>query len=95
MNLCKLSSLTVIAAAISLALISYGSEAATKTDKRECAKLAKGCPKAKPKAKSSKSVLKFKSCKAAKAAGYSNMKRGQAGYSTNLDRDNDGIACDK
>ena len=40
------------------------------------------------------STVKFRSCKAAKAAGYSDMKRGEPGYSPNLDRDNDGIACE-
>ena len=43
---------------------------------------------------SGSSTVKFKSCKAAKAAGYSDMKRGEPGYSPNLDRDNDGIACE-
>lgn len=37
----------------------------------------------------------FKSCAAARAAGYSNMKVGAPGYSTKLDRDGDGLACDK
>ena len=41
------------------------------------------------------SNVKFRSCKEARAAGYSNMKRGEPGYSKNLDRDNDGIACEK
>ena len=36
----------------------------------------------------------FSSCKEARAAGYSHMRRGQPGYSQALDRDNDGIACD-
>lgn len=40
-------------------------------------------------------TVKFRSCAAALAAGYSNMRQGQPGYSPNLDRDNDGIACDK
>ncbi len=39
-------------------------------------------------------VLHFPNCKAAKAAGYSRIKRGDPGYSRNLDRDGDGIACD-
>ena len=39
-------------------------------------------------------TVKFKSCKVAKAAGYSDMKRGEPGYSSNLDRDGDGIACE-
>ena len=42
----------------------------------------------------SATTVYFKSCKAAKAAGYSDMKRGEPGYSTNLDRDGDGIACE-
>jgi hypothetical protein len=37
----------------------------------------------------------FRSCKEARAAGYSHMRRGEPGYSPHLDRDNDGIACDK
>ena len=43
---------------------------------------------------SGSSTVKFKSCKDARAAGYSDMKRGEPGYSPNLDRDNDGIACE-
>lgn len=38
---------------------------------------------------------RFKSCKEARAAGYSHMRRGQPGYAPHLDRDDDGIACDK
>ena len=38
--------------------------------------------------------IQFRSCKEARAAGYSHMRRGQPGYSQVLDRDNDGIACD-
>jgi hypothetical protein len=38
---------------------------------------------------------KFRSCKEALRAGYSHMRRGQPGYSPNLDRDGDGVACDK
>ena len=38
---------------------------------------------------------KFKSCAAARRAGYTHMRRGHKGYSNNLDRDGDGIACDK
>lgn len=39
--------------------------------------------------------LDFRSCKEARAAGYSHMRRGEPGYSPHLDRDGDGIACDK
>ena len=42
----------------------------------------------------SSTTVKFRSCKAAKAAGYSNMKKGEPGYSPNLDKDNVGIACE-
>ena len=38
---------------------------------------------------------KFRSCLEARKAGYTHMKRGSAGYSKGLDRDGDGIACDK
>lgn len=37
----------------------------------------------------------FKSCADAKKAGYRAMRSGQPGYSLNLDRDRDGIACEK
>lgn len=39
--------------------------------------------------------LYFSSCKEARAAGYSHMRRGEPGYSPHLDGDGDGIACDK
>jgi Excalibur calcium-binding domain len=38
---------------------------------------------------------KFSSCAAARKAGYTHMRRGRTGYSPNLDRDGDGVACDK
>lgn len=37
----------------------------------------------------------YKNCAAAKAAGAAPIRRGQPGYGKHLDRDNDGIACDK
>lgn len=40
-------------------------------------------------------AITFASCAAAKQAGYSAMKRGEAGYSAKLDGDGDGIACDQ
>ena len=39
--------------------------------------------------------LHFSSCKEARAAGYSHMRRGEPGYSPHLDGDGDGIACDR
>lgn len=41
------------------------------------------------------SELNFSNCKEARAAGYSHMRRGEPGYASHLDRDGDGIACDK
>jgi len=43
---------------------------------------------------STTTALRFASCDAARAAGYSSMKRGEAGYSSQLDGDGDGVACD-
>ena len=37
----------------------------------------------------------FRNCKEAHAAGYSNMSRGTPGYREELDRDHDGIACER
>ena len=39
--------------------------------------------------------VSFSSCKVAAAAGYKNMRRGQPGYAPHLDRDDDGIACER
>ena len=50
-----------------------------------------GAVKKTTKSSSSSSSVKFKSCKEARAAGYSDMKKG---YSSKLDRDGDGIACE-
>ena len=36
----------------------------------------------------------FRNCSEARAAGYSNIRRGTYGYGPHLDRDNDGIACE-
>lgn len=43
---------------------------------------------------SGSSTVRFKSCKEARAAGYSDIKKGEPGYSSKLDRDGDGIACE-
>ena len=43
---------------------------------------------------SGNSTIYFKSCKEARAAGYSDIKKGEPGYSSKLDRDGDGIACE-
>ena len=36
----------------------------------------------------------FPNCTAAREAGFSNIRRGEPGYRQDLDRDNDGIACE-
>lgn len=36
----------------------------------------------------------YKNCAAAREAGAAPLHRGDPGYSTNLDRDGDGIACE-
>jgi Excalibur calcium-binding domain len=51
--------------------------------------------KKKKRTASSGSGKRFSSCVAARKAGFTHMRRGQAGYSKNLDRDGDGVACDK
>ena len=43
---------------------------------------------------SGSSTVYFRSCKEARAAGYSDIKKGEPGYSSKLDRDGDGIACE-
>ena len=53
-----------------------------------------GAVKKKVKKTSENSTVYFKSCKAARAAGYSDIKKGEPGYSSKLDRDGDGIACE-
>jgi hypothetical protein len=44
--------------------------------------------------KPTKVEVYFRTCKDARANGYSRMRRGQPGYAPHLDRDNDGIACE-
>ncbi|WP_308120289.1 excalibur calcium-binding domain-containing protein [Streptomyces bambusae] len=41
------------------------------------------------------SSVYYRTCADAKAAGAAPIRRGQPGYGKHLDRDNDGIACDK
>ncbi|MDU0202560.1 thermonuclease family protein [Paenibacillus sp. MAH-36] len=51
-------------------------------------------PAVKP-APTTESNVIYNSCAEAKAAGVYNIKRGQPGYSSKLDKDNDGVACEK
>ncbi|KRR21343.1 hypothetical protein CQ14_06755 [Bradyrhizobium lablabi] len=46
------------------------------------------------KAEPDAAILHFRTCRDARAAGYSRMRTGQPGYARHLDRDNDGIACE-
>ncbi|MFD9552186.1 excalibur calcium-binding domain-containing protein [Nocardia salmonicida] len=39
--------------------------------------------------------VSYPNCKAAKAAGAAPLRRGDPGYSSDLDRDGDGVACEK
>lgn len=39
-------------------------------------------------------VPSFSSCAEAEANGYRDLRKGEPGYSTRLDRDGDGVACD-
>lgn len=43
----------------------------------------------------SNSNVYYNNCTEAKAAGAYNIKKGQPGYSAKLDKDNDGVACEK
>lgn len=39
--------------------------------------------------------IHYKNCREARAAGVAPIRRGEPGYAKHLDRDNDGIACEK
>ncbi|MEV0545142.1 excalibur calcium-binding domain-containing protein [Nocardia salmonicida] len=39
--------------------------------------------------------VSYSNCKAVKAAGAAPLRRGDPGYSSDLDRDGDGVACEK
>ena len=71
-----------LAFVIAAAMLSTSAMAASKAD------AAKGDNKS-----AGKNVF-FKNCKEARAAGYSDMAKGEPGYAPKLDRDKDGIACE-
>lgn len=48
-----------------------------------------------PKSEPVEQSLYFKNCTEAFSNGYSNIRRGKAGYRSGLDRDNDGLACER
>ncbi|CAM5613039.1 hypothetical protein SAVIM338S_05657 [Streptomyces avidinii] len=52
-------------------------------------------PKSSPTPAPGPKDVTYKNCAEAKAAGVTPIHRGQPGYAKHLDRDNDGIACDK
>lgn len=60
-----------------------------KEDTVNSAKIVRDEPK-----KANAEIIYFRTCKDARAAGYSRMRTGDPGYSRHLDRDNDGIACE-
>ncbi len=66
--------------------------AATAKAAPKAAATTKAAPKTAPKA-APKSAY-YKNCTAARAAGVTPIYRGQPGYASHLDRDNDGIACE-
>lgn len=43
----------------------------------------------------SRAAVSFANCTEARAAGYSNIRRGEPGYAPKLDRDGDGVACER
>ncbi|WP_240633449.1 excalibur calcium-binding domain-containing protein [Paenibacillus montanisoli] len=47
-----------------------------------------------PKPTPQPSNVYYKNCTAVKAAGKAPLYKGQPGYSTSLDRDHDGVACE-
>lgn len=67
--------------------------------KPPAASAAPAAPKPNPKSSPSPAPgpkdVSYKNCAEAKAAGAAPIRRGQPGYAKHLDRDNDGIACDK
>lgn len=52
-------------------------------------------PKPKPPAPKPPAAVYYANCSAARAAGAAPLYRGEPGYRPALDRDNDGIACEK
>lgn len=51
-------------------------------------------PPPRPPAERSQGDVYFRNCSEARAAGRENIRRGQPGYRPDLDRDNDGVACE-
>ncbi|WP_222429796.1 excalibur calcium-binding domain-containing protein [Paenibacillus agilis] len=51
-------------------------------------------PKPEPKEEPKQEFVYYKNCKAAKAAGAAPLYAGDPGYSSKLDRDGDGVACE-
>ena len=57
-------------------------------------KSAQATRRRKTKSSGSQSASSYRSCAAAREAGVAPLRRGDSGYSRNLDRDGDGIACE-
>lgn len=67
--------------------------AAKKTTKKKSTKSKK--TKQSTKTKQSSSVVTYKNCTAARNAGVAPLYKGDPGYSKKLDRDGDGVACER
>jgi len=69
-----------------------------KTGDYHCHRGPVGMPKPAPEAATPRSLLgtggAFANCAAARAAGAAPVGRGEPGYGTHLDRDNDGVGCE-
>lgn len=68
--------------------------AATQARRKAKRRAAAGTRRARSVAQALVSDVYFRSCAAARAAGYSRMRVGEPGYSRRLDRDGDGVACE-
>lgn len=66
----------------------------SKTGTRHCHGKKSTAKKYQPKASYQNGSIYYPNCDAARRAGKSNIRRGQAGYGKHLDRDGDGVACE-
>lgn len=73
-------------------LDSEGCHRNRQTGERHCHR-APARPPAPPQAL--QSGTSFRNCSEARAAGRSNIRRGERGYGAHLDRDGDGVACER
>lgn len=67
---------------------------ATKPGFKKSVRVSKKTSKIKAKKKSTSSSVYYKNCTEARNAGVTPIYRGDPGYASHLDRDNDGVACE-